>query len=131
MCVIFISQGWGGRASDKCITLTSEDLLAWLKPGDSVMSDKGFLIGQELATRNIRLIIPPFKGSDRSQFTNTEVEQSELVSKARVHVERRIQRIKTFEILQGTIKLSMIDILDQVFMVCGYLVNFQTPVIKY
>jgi hypothetical protein len=40
VCVIYVSSGWGGRASDKNITLNSEDLLEWLRPGDTVMSEK-------------------------------------------------------------------------------------------
>lgn len=131
MCVIFVSQAWGGRASDKTITLASQDLIDWLSPGDMVMSDKGFLVGQELAKRKVKLLMPPFKGSDRSQFTNAEIEHSGNVSKARVHVERLIGRIKTFEILQGIMKITMLDMLGAIFSVCSYLVNFQATITKY
>jgi hypothetical protein len=131
MCVIYVSEGWGGRASDKTITLSSDDLLQWLQRDDLVMSDKGFLIGQELAQRNIRLVMPTFKGSDRSQFTNHEIERSEKVSKARVHVERLIGRIKNFDILQGVVPLTMLELLPQIFIVGAYLVNFQTTTVKY
>ena len=131
MCIIYVSEGWGGRASDKTITLASEDFMGWLEAGDTVMSDKGFLVGQDLGKKKVKLVMPPFKGSDRSQFTNTEIEYSENVSKARVHVERLIQRLKTYKILQGVVKNSMLDLLDDVVLVCGYLVNLQSTTIKY
>ena len=39
------------------------------------------------------------------------------------HVERVIGRMKDFEILQGPILLSLADIVDQICVVCGALVN--------
>jgi hypothetical protein len=41
-----------------------------------------------------------------------------------------IQRIKTFHILDGEVKLSMKDIAEQIFIVCAYLVNLQSPIVK-
>ncbi len=129
--MILISQGWSGRASDKTITLSSQDLIKWLAPGDTVMSNKGFLVGSDLASRNIKLVMPSFKGSDRSQFTSMEIECSEKILKAQVHVGRVIQHIKTFKILHGVMKLSMLDILKSIFTVCAYLVNLQPTVMNY
>jgi hypothetical protein len=44
-----------------------------------------------------------------------------------IHVERAIQRIKIFHILEGEVKLSMKDVAEQIFTVCAYLVNCQKP----
>ena len=77
MTIFFILQGWSGCASDKTITLSSEDLMQWLAPDDTVMGDKGFLVGSDFAARNIKVVMPSFKGSDHSQFTSMEIESFE------------------------------------------------------
>jgi hypothetical protein len=41
-----------------------------------------------------------------------------------------IQRIKTFHILDGEVKLSMKDIAEQIFTVCAYLMNLQSPIVN-
>jgi hypothetical protein len=50
------------------------------------------------------------------------------IFKVRIHVERAIQRIKTFHILDGEEKLPMKNISEQIFTICAYLVNLQSPV---
>lgn len=63
-------------------------------------------------------------------MTKQELESSEHVAKARIHIERIIQRIRTFQILGKTARLSSKDIMDQTFTVCAYLTNFQLPIIR-
>ena len=43
----FVSLGWVGRASDKCVTSK-----VWFHqvPGDIIMSDRGFNIDEQIAT---------------------------------------------------------------------------------
>ena len=45
-------------------------------------------------------------------------------------MERAIQRIKTYRILDREVRLSMAHLAEQIFVVCAYLVNFQTPILK-
>ena len=130
LCVNYVSKGYGGRASDRKITLESPELLSALTPGSAVMSDRGFNLSEELKELGVELIIPDFKGRDRSQLTRGECESSENIAKARIHVERIIQRIRTFHILGHTALLSMKDIMQQVFTVCAYLTNFQLPIVR-
>jgi hypothetical protein len=59
-----------------------------------------------------------FKGTERTQLTSSKIIRSENISKVRIHAERAIQRIKTFHILDGEVKLSMKDIAEQIFTVC-------------
>ena len=42
LAVNYISKAWGGRASDKTITMESEELLTNLHEGDAIMADRGF-----------------------------------------------------------------------------------------
>jgi hypothetical protein len=48
----------------------------------------------------------------------------------RIHVERAIQRIKTFHLLDGEEILPMKDIAEQIFTICAYLVNLQSPIVE-
>ena len=125
----YISKAYGGRASDKHITLQSNSLLQSLPPGAQVMADRGFTVSQDLRKLGVRTIIPAFKGRGRPQLTVAECSQSD-VAKARIHIERIIQRIRTFHILGSVVRLNMSDIIEQLFTVCAYLTNFQSPIIQ-
>ena len=63
-------------------------------------------------------------------MTRTQFESSEHVAEARIHVERIIQRIRTFHILDTRGILSMRNILSEMFTCCAYLVNFQLPIVR-
>lgn len=93
--VTFVSNFFPGSTSDKIITLQS-GICSQLKPGDLVLADKGFLI-QDILPKNIFLNIPPFL--DTPQFTPEQVLLTETITKARIQVERAIQRIKCYRIL--------------------------------
>jgi len=60
------------------------------------MADKGFNI-EDLLPDGVTLNIPPFK--DAPQFTAEQVNETFEVATARIHVERAINRIKRFQIL--------------------------------
>ena len=130
LTVNFVSKAWGGQASDKRMTLDSEELLNALTLGSSVMWDRGFTLSKKLKERGVKLIIPDFKGCNRSQMTRRECENSQSNAQARIHVECIIQRIRTFHILNRTVLLSMKDIMEQIFTVCAYLTNFQSPIVN-
>ena len=128
--VNYVSKAWAGRASDKHITLNSDCLLEGLPPGSKVMADRGFTVSKELKDVGVEMIMPAFKGRGRAQMSASECRVSEDIAKARIHIERVIQRIRTFHILGSVIRLNMMDIVEQLFSVCAYLTNFQTPIIR-
>lgn len=128
--IVYVSRAWGGRTSDKHITANSVDFTATLNEGDEVMADRGFDINEDMKERGVKVTIPDFKGTGRSQMKNAEGKCSEKIAEARIHVERAIQRIKTFQILLKQIPLSMAHLAEQVFVVCAYLVNFQAPILR-
>ena len=129
LTVNYVSPAYGGRASDKHITVNS-GLLDVLEGGTSAMADRGFPVCEELKALGVKLILPDFKGRNRSQMSRGECEQSEFVAKIRIHIERIIQRIRTYHIFDSAAKLSMKDIYDSIFTSCAYLTNFQLPIIK-
>ncbi|XP_064486055.1 uncharacterized protein LOC135398601 [Ornithodoros turicata] len=86
--ITFVSPVYGGRISDKEITLQS-GFLGMLLPGDQVLADRGFLLHEEFFLRDVQLITPAFtKG--RTQLLHNEVESSRRISSSRIIVERAI-----------------------------------------
>ena len=105
--VCFISPAYVGSISD--VELTR--LLTALKdkPGISIMADRGFTIKDMLKELNIDLNIPPFLDG-HSQLTTEKIEVGRKIASLRIHVERAIGRMKSYNILNGTIPLSMAHI---------------------
>ena len=56
---ISVSSSWGGRVSDKHLTMNS-GLLQKLLPGDVVLADHGFDVGEVVAIAQASLHIPAF-----------------------------------------------------------------------
>lgn len=128
--IVYVSRAWGGRTSDKHITASSAEFIATLKAGDELMADRGFDINKEMEEKGVKVTVPDFKGTGRSQLKKHEGKRSEKIAEARIHVERAIQQIKTFQILCKPIPLSMAHLAEQIFTVCAYLVNFQAPILR-
>ena len=131
--VTYVSKGWGGRASDTHITINSDNLLESMKPGDQIMADRGFgtnKISDQFSAQGVEIVMPSFKGRNRSQLSKKEVMKSEECSKVRIHIERIIQRIKCWHILDREQQIKVHDIIEQVVTVVAYMTNFQTSMIK-
>jgi hypothetical protein len=122
--VTFVSSLFPGSTSDKVITLNS-GLLEQLVPGDLVLADKGFLI-RDILPQGVTLNIPPFLVTP--QFTPEQVIETEVIAKARIHIERAIQRIKCLSIL-NFIPSTMLKQAEQIFKVIAALTNLQHPLI--
>lgn len=126
--VSFLSKCWGGRVSDKEITDKS-GFYDKLEYGDLVLADRGFLIQEELAVRGASLAIPAFtKG--KKQLPQKEVENSRRLSRARIHVERAIERIKNFQILKHTMPLTLVKHADDILIICAALTNLMPRLLK-
>jgi len=95
--VSFVSKAWGGRVSDKVITLRS-GILDLLEKDDQVMADRGFLIDDAIAARNAVLIRPAFTKGHK-QMPAKSVEDSRQQSTLRIHVERLNERLTNFDML--------------------------------
>ena len=126
--ITFLSPLWGGRVSDREITASSS-VIDHLNDGDSVMADRGFDIEDLLATRGVRLNIPP-RLAGRTQFTCKEVETTRRIAEQRIHVERAIGRARRYDILNSVMPLSMAGLSDHIVKVCFLLTNFDQPLVK-
>ena len=118
-CLInFISEGWGGRTSDKHLAIHC-GFLDMPEPGTAILADRGFLIADELAVRGVKLIMPAFtKG--RSQLSKREVDKSRQCSKLRIHVERVIRKVRQFRMIRGPVPITLLKVADEcVVIACG------------
>ena len=99
--VLFISRGWGGRASIKLLTENS-GLQSLLLPGDTILADRGFDIADSVGLCLATIKVPAYtKG--KSQLSGIEVEQTRRIANVRIHVERVIGNLRQkYSMLQGT-----------------------------
>ena len=86
--VSYISEGWGGRTSDKYVTEHCS-LLSNLVPGDTVLADRGFDISDSVGSYCSTLKIPAFTRG-KTQLSGIEVEQTRKIANVRIHIERVI-----------------------------------------
>lgn len=134
--VTFVSKAWGGRASDKEITLHC-GVLNKVEEGDCFLVDRGFRWEEMFAARGAAILMPSLT-KRRPQLPGGEVTISRKLSRVRIHVERAIQRLKLFRCLQGALPVSFVKrsserdcaTIDKMLVVCSGLVNLQTPIIK-
>ena len=67
-----------------------------MEPGDLIVANKGFLI-KSILPPNVYLNLPPFLTN--SKFTKSQAEVTVRIARSRIHVERAIQRVKCYDIL--------------------------------
>ena len=87
------------------------------------MVDKGFTIKEELLLRRAELIIPP-GARGQVQSIGKEAKLTKKVANLRIHVERAINRIKWFRILQNTLPITLVPLIDNIVTTCAGLCNF-------
>lgn len=71
--------------------------------------------------------MPPF--AYNPQFSEAEVAEGYAIPSVRIHVERAIQRIKTFKILDH-VYVDLLPYIDKIMYVAGVLANSKEPLIK-
>lgn len=125
--ICFISKGYGGRTTD-CIIVNDSGFLTLIEPGDEILADKGFPgIQQELLERKCTLTMPPF--AVKPQFSREEVLRGYSIASVRIHVERSIQRIKIFKILEK-IPIKLVHCADKIVYLACVLANNKEPLIR-
>ncbi len=125
--IAFLSKGYGGRATDSFIS-NDCGFIGLLNEGDIVLADKGFPSVQ--VNDGVILVMPPFSKRNQSQFSEEDMQLTYEVARVRIHVERAIQRIKSFEMLSKIVCIDMIPLLDDIIHLVGVLVNLSSPIIK-
>ena len=88
----------------------------------------GFTIHSEQACVGLSLNIPAFLGG-RDYLTKAKVKESQKITSVRIHVERAIQRIKTYSIIRNEIPLTLHWSINQIWTVFCLLTNLAPPLI--
>ena len=128
--VSFVSQFYYGSLSDREIVERSGLLNPRMfDDGDEIMADKGFNIRDLTDKIGVRLNLPIFLGS-RDQFEANETVINQKIASNRIHVERFINKVKKFRLLDRTIPLSLHGSINQLWTVAALLTLFHYPIIS-
>lgn len=127
--ISFVSKCYGGKTTDAQIT-TQSGLINLLEPGDMVLADKGFPDIKSVIDstgNNILLVMPPFL--EQRGFTAEEVQQTRDIASVRIHIERIMQRIRVYKIVDYFTH-DLAPYCDEILFMCCVLVNLQPPILK-
>jgi len=124
--ITYISKPYGGRCSDKAM-FEQSNLVECMQKHDAVMVDKGFLIDDLCSKKEIMVIRPPFL-KNQKQFSKEDAILSKDIAKARVHIERINQRLKTFNILRHTFPWPHIHLASDIMTIIGGICNISPSI---
>lgn len=102
-----------------------------LEDGDKILADKGF---PEIKTvidtsgKKINIIMPPFL-EKKNEYSKAETLETYSVARVRIHVERIMQRLRTYQIL-NKIPENLLHSIDEILHICCVLVNLQPPILS-
>ena len=126
--VIFLSKCYGGRTTDAQI-VTESGFVKLLEQDDVVLADKGFpRIISSVERQGAFVVMPPFKRGE-NQFSSDENLEGYKCAKVRIHVERVIGRMKTFQILQF-LSSNLLPSIDKILVVIAFLHNNMPDLIR-
>lgn len=91
-----------------------------------ILADKGFLL-HDLLPQGVTLNLPAFLYG-KKQFTKEEAVFSHKIARSRIHVERAIERLRNYRIL-NKITYNEREYVSVIVQVCATLVNLQSPII--
>lgn len=93
---------------------------------DAVMVDKGFLINI-CNSHNIQVIRPPFL-RNKLQFSKEDALLTKDIARARVHIERVYQRLKTFKIFCNKFPWAHAHLASDIMTIISGLCNLCVPI---
>ena len=105
-------------------------MLDLLEDGDVILADKGFPDIKSViddSGKKVLLVMPPFLYNE--EFTKEETEETYDIASIRIHVERIMQRIKIFNIL-NKIPVHLFPYIDDIVHMCCTFVNLKLPIIS-
>jgi len=125
--ITFVSDVYGGKASDKHIFVES-NILEKCDIGDGVMADKGFLIEEECSRAGVKLFRPPFLKKNKQLSFEDGIMNTDI-ARARVHIERAIQRLKIFHVLKNNMPWKCLSKIDKIVYIIQGVPQISQPII--
>ena len=134
--ISFISKGWCGRVSDKHVTEHC-GFLDKLTPGDLILADRGFDVGDTVGLYAANLQIPAFMKGEK-QLSAFDVEATSGLASVRIHVERVIGLTRQkYTMLGSTIPITLLQTdtgsdlttLDKIVHVASALTNASETIV--
>ncbi|KAM7292989.1 uncharacterized protein ISCGN_026121 [Ixodes scapularis] len=124
---VYFSPFKNTRVVLDCTEITLE------RPGDLASRiltyNKGFLIESLCDDARVRMDRPPFLRKKR-QMESSDALKNEQIARARVHVERAIQRLKAFKVLQQKFPTQLLPVLDHTVKLLAGLTNLSKPILS-
>ncbi|XP_065896091.1 uncharacterized protein [Dysidea avara] len=126
----FVSCAWGGRVSDKHLTINC-GFLSKLLPGDIVLADRGFDIDEDVARMQATLQIPAFTRGC-VQLSPQDLEKTRQLANVCIHIERVIGAMRQrYSILMSCIPIDFVKpkangekaTIDKIIIICSALNN--------
>jgi DDE superfamily endonuclease/Helix-turn-helix of DDE superfamily endonuclease len=126
---MFVSPTYEGRATDKYI-VNSSGFLKRLQPGMEVMAHGGCYttVAAEISAAGATLNVPAFATGKRLSLGEIVKSREEVA--VRVHVERVLERLKKFRILNNEFPPEDVKKIEKIVVFCAGLCNLQPPVGK-
>ncbi|XP_026163335.1 uncharacterized protein LOC113130727 [Mastacembelus armatus] len=121
--ITFISSLYTNSASDQAVTKRSK-LLHLLQPGDGVMADERFVNKKMAEDVGATLILPSL---NTPQQNSKDTQKTQVVSCLRSLAERVKLRVKEYHIWDNPVPLYMTGSVNQLWVVCCLLSNYQGP----
>ena len=78
------------------------------------MADRGFNLRDLITKKKPTLNIPPFAKGE--QLSTKACTRTRRIASLRIHVERAIQKMKTFRLLQGVIPISIAAVANWLYL---------------
>jgi len=91
------------------------------------MADRGFLI-DDILPPGVQLNVPPLL-NETGQLSVNERTTTRRIASLRIHVERAMERIKNYHLLND-VPNTMHNNINHVFFVCAILTNFLPPLVS-
>ncbi|XP_063420928.1 uncharacterized protein LOC134706150 [Mytilus trossulus] len=82
------------------------------------------------ATLNMPPFTRPCKHGKGRCLTAKEIKESKSIASLRIHVERSIQRLKSYKFLSGVMPINSLSVANQALKVAGFFCNLMKPLVQ-
>ena len=126
--IVFASEADGGSILDKQLTVNF-GYLDLVEPHSEIMVDKGFDIKEECAACFIDVHCPP-GNRGQSHMLPKDIKKTNDIEKLHILVESVIGKFKIFNLITKELPISLVNILDDIVVLCTALTSLQSLIYK-